>query len=622
MSPVRGGHARPRSERCRLATRAIVMLAAGALLAACDAGGDAAGEPAARTETAQQYVQRVQDELVELSKGLEAAAWVRATYITPDTAVLATLAKQQYAEWHGRAVAGSLAYADQDLDPQTRRALTLLKLGTSEPAPSDPSMRRELAEISTRMTGMYGAGKYCPGDGERCLTLGDFEEILAESRDYDETLEAWVGWRSVSVPMRADYARYVELVNEGARELGFSDLGEMWRSGYDMSPADFEQETSRLWNQVKPLYDALQCHVRAQLAEQYGEDKVPLDGPIPAHLLGNMWSQEWSNVYDLVQPYPGVAELDVDASLAAQHYTAEQMVRSAEQFYESMGLPALPDTFWERSLFRKPADRDVVCHASAWGMDGGKDLRIKMCITPHYEDLRTIYHELGHNYYQRAYSGQPPLFRDGAHAGFHEAIGDTVTLSMTPGYLAEVGLIPSADESEQAVINRQMQQALDSIAFLPFGKLIDEWRWGVFSGQIAPADYNKAWWALRTRYQGIAAPVERSERDFDPGAKYHVPANVSYTRYFLARILQFQFHRALCDAAGFDGPLHACSVYGSKAAGEKFAAMMEKGASQPWQDTLETLTGTREMDASAIIEYFQPLMSWLEEQNAGRTCGW
>ncbi|HZD53942.1 MAG TPA: M2 family metallopeptidase, partial [Woeseiaceae bacterium] len=411
-------------------------------------------------------------------------------------------------------------------------------------------------------------------------------------------------------------------VNQGARELGFADLGEMWRSGYDMSPAGFEQETLRLWNQVKPLYDELHCHVRAKLAEHYGADKVPPDGPIPAHLLGNMWAQEWANIYPLVQPYENVAELDVDRALEQQHYTAEQMVRSAEGFYVSLGLPRLPETFWERSLFRKPADRDVVCHASAWGLDGGRDLRIKMCITPTYEDLRTIYHELGHNYYQGAYQNQPLLFQDGAHAGFHEAIGDTITLSMTPGYLASVGLIPDADQSEQAVINRQMQQALDSIAFLPFGKLIDEWRWGVFSGQIAPEDYNKAWWALRTRYQGIAAPIERTERDFDPGAKYHIPANVSYTRYFLARILQFQFHRALCEAAGFDGPLHECSIHGSTAAGEKLAAMLAAGASEPWQDTLEQLTGTREMDASAIIDYFQPLVSWLEEQNEGRRCGW
>lgn len=606
--------------RAGVCARTLILVSAAGLVPAC--GSDTATEDAAAgTETAEEFVARTNAELVELGRGLQAAAWVRATYITEDTAVLAELAKQEYAAWHSRAVSASLPYADDELDPRTARALELLKLGASEPAPGDPEKRRELSQISTRMTGTYGAGEYCPDDG-RCLALGDLEEILAESRDYEENLEAWVGWRTVSAPLRGDYARYVELVNEGARELGFADLGEMWKSGFDMSPAEFEQETLRLWNQVKPLYDELHCHVRAELAERYGEDKVPPDGPIPAHLLGNMWSQEWSNIYPLLQPYDGVAELDVDGALEEAHYTAEQMVRSAEQFYVSMGLPELPQTFWERSMFRKPADRDVVCHASAWGMDGGKDLRIKMCITPTYENLRTIYHELGHNYYQRAYSIQPALFQDGAHAGFHEAIGDTVTLSMTAGYLAEVGLIPNAEESEEAVINRQMQQALDSIAFLPFGKLIDEWRWGVYSGQIAPADYNKAWWALRTRYQGIAAPVARTEAHFDPGAKYHIPANVSYTRYFLARILQFQFHRALCETAGFEGPLHECSVYRSTAAGEKFAAMMAAGASEPWQDTLEKLTGTREMDATAIIDYFQPLMGWLKEQNASRSCGW
>jgi peptidyl-dipeptidase A len=389
-----------------------------------------------------------------------------------------------------------------------------------------------------------------------------------------------------------------------------------------MSPREFEQETLRLWEQVEPLYDALHCHVRAELAEHYGEDKVREGQPIPAHLLGNMWAQDWANLYNLLEPYPGVAELNVDRALKEQNYTPQQMVRSAEQFYVSLGLPVLPETFWERSLFSKPSDREVICHASAWGLEGGKDLRIKMCINETYEDLRTIYHELGHNYYQRAYSDQPPVFRDGAHSGFHEAIGDTVTLSMTPDYLEKVGLITSATVSDEAVINRQMLQALDSIAFLPFGKLIDEWRWGVFSGRIGPEDYNKAWWGLRTRYQGVAPPVERTEEHFDPGAKYHIPANTSYTRYFLARILQFQFQRALCETAGFDGPLHECSVYGSKAAGEKLQAMLAAGASEPWQDTLAKLTGTREMDATAIIDYFQPLMTWLEEQNSGRSCGW
>jgi len=476
-------------------------------------------------------------------------------------------------------------------------------------------------QIATDLKGMYGAGKYCRSDGD-CISGTELEGLMTELRDYDELLELWEGWRTIAPPMRAMYERYVELANEGANDLGYDNLGEMWRAGFDMSPAEFQTEASRLWEQVEPLYDELHCHVRAKLGEVYGDDKVPQDAPIPAHLLGNMWAQGWGFIYDLMEPYPGVAEFDVDTTLKTKNYSPQEMVRSAENFYASLGMPRMPDTFWERSMFSKPADREVVCHASAWGLDGGNDLRIKMCIKQTYDELRVIYHELGHNYYQGAYKDQPPLFQGGANGGFHEAIGDTITLSMTPGYLAEVGLIASAEQNDQAIINRQMQQALDKIAFLPFSKLIDEWRWAVFSGEIAPEDYNKTWWEMRTKYQGVAAPVERSEADFDPGAKYHVPANVSYTRYFLAHILQFQFQRALCETAGHEGDLHACSIYGSKAAGARLTAMLEAGSSEPWPDTLEKLTGTREMDATAIIDYFQPLMGYLKGQNEGRSCGW
>jgi peptidyl-dipeptidase A len=600
----------------------LVFVAAIALIAACGRHEPAAGDDAAApAETADEFVARVNNELEDLGRELGASGWVRATYITTDTAVLASLASERYAEWHSRTVEAAARYDGQDLAPATRRALELLKLDTSLPAPKDAAKRRELSEIATDMTGRYGAGKYCRNDGT-CLELPDLEDIMSHSRDYDELLHAWQGWRTISPPMRDEYSRYVELANEGARELGYADLGEMWRAKYDMSPAEFEAETERLWLQVKPLYDQLHCYVRARLGQVYGEDKVPQNGPIPAHLLGNMWAQEWGYLHDIMEPYPGVADLDVDKTLETKDYSPQQMVRSAENFYVSLGMPPLPDTFWERSMFVKPADREVVCHASAWGLDGGTDLRIKMCIKPNYEDLKTIYHELGHNFYQRAYSDQPPLFRGGAHGGFHEAIGDTITLSMTPRYLAEVGLIGSAEESDKAVINRQMQMALDKIAFLPFAKMIDEWRWAVFTGKVAPADYNKAWWELRTRYQGIAPPVERTEADFDPGAKYHIPANVSYTRYFLARILQFQFQRSLCRIAGHTGDLQSCSIYGSKEAGRKFYEMLAAGQSVPWQDTLEKLTGTREMDATAIIDYFQPLMAYLEKQNAGRSCGW
>jgi len=605
--------------------KTIAKLFAGGLLAivlvACSQQASDQAVDAAATETAEEFVARVNEELRELGRELGAAGWVRATYITEDTAILSSLARERYAEWHSNTVDTALQYDDQELSPETRRAIDLLKLGTNLPAPKDAAKRRELPQIATELTGMYGEGKYCRS-GSECISGTELEGLMQELRDYDELLELWQGWRKISPPMRDMYERYVELANEGANELGYTDLGDMWRAGFDMSAAEFQAETGRLWEQVKPLYDELHCHVRATLGEVYGEDKVPQDGPIPAHLLGNMWAQEWASLFDLMEPYPGVSDLDVDSTLKTKDYSPQEMVRSAENFYASLGMPRLPDTFWERSQFSKPADREVVCHASAWGLDGGNDLRIKMCIKQTYDELRVIYHELGHNYYQGAYKDQPPLFQGGAHGGFHEAIGDTVVLSMTPRYLADVGLIKSAEESQQAVVNRQMQQALDSIAFLPFGKLIDEWRWSVFSGEVAPEDYNKSWWEMRTRYQGIAPPVERSEADFDPGAKYHVPANVSYTRYFLARILQFQFQRSLCEIAGHEGDLQSCSVFGSKEAGAKFQAMLEAGQSEPWQDTLEKLTGTREMDATAIIDYFAPLMVHLKEQNQGRSCGW
>ncbi|MEE8306273.1 MAG: M2 family metallopeptidase, partial [Gammaproteobacteria bacterium] len=547
------------------------------------------------------FLAEVNTQLEVLGKQGGAAGWVRSTYITEDTGVLAARASEDYLKFHSESVARARVYDGQQLDARTRRDLMLLKLGTSKPAPNDVTKRKQLAEISVRMPGVYGAGKYC-NDADECAGLDVLEPIMAASRDYDELLEAWLGWRTISPPMRDDYQQFVALAKEGARELGFSDLGEMWRSGYDMSADEFRGEAKGLWEQVSPLYEELHCYVRDRLADTYGEDKVSRDGPIPAHLLGNMWAQQWGEIYDLVEPYPGVADLDVDSALQEQNYTAESMTRNAESFFTSLGLPPLPDTFWERSMLLKPADREVICHASAWQVLGANDVRIKMCIEPIQEHLTTIYHELGHIYYYLAYHDKPALHRSGAHDGFHEAIGDAITLSMTPAYLQSIGLVDSLEDSDKATINTQMKMALDKIAFLPFGKLIDEWRWDVFAGEIAPEHYNEGWWALRTEYQGIAPPVARSEDNFDPGAKYHIPGNTPYTRYFLSFIIQFQFQKALCDAAGFEGPLHECSVFGSKQAGAPFWAMLQAGSSEPWPDTLEKLTGTRNMDGGAIIE--------------------
>jgi peptidyl-dipeptidase A len=575
-------------------------------------------------DDARQFTTRVNDELKRLWVKQATAEWIKATYITDDTERNAASVNEEVMAYLNQAIKEAARFKDvKGLDADSARMLHLLRIASPLPAPDEAPKRAELASIAARLEGLYGKGKYCGPDGKgACRDLGELSDVMAKSRDYNALLDAWTGWHSIAPPMRPLYERLVQLSNEGAQGIGFPDAGALWRSGYDMPPEAFEKEAERLWGQVKPLYDELHCYVRARLAKQYGEDKVPAGKPIPAHLLGNMWAQEWNNIYALVEPYQGQPSLDVDAELKAQKYDPLRMVKLGESFFTSLGLKPLPESFWKNSQFTKPRDRDVVCHASAWDVTYNNDLRIKMCIKPTEEELVTIHHELGHDYYYTSYYTLPALYQQGANDGFHEAIGDAITLSITPSYLKQVGLLKKVPEGNKGLINLQMKDAMEKVAFLPFGLLVDQWRWEVFSGRVKPADYNAAWWALREKYQGVRAPVERSEKDFDPGAKYHVPANVPYTRYFLARILQFQFHRALCQAAGHQGALHECSVYGNKEAGKKFQAMLELGASKPWPDALEALTGQREMDASALLDYFTPLRQWLQEQNKGQKCGW
>jgi peptidyl-dipeptidase A len=608
----------------RAACAAVLLCA----LPALAQGTSAPAKPAqakATPEEAKAFAERVNADLKKLWVKQATAEWIKSTYITDDTERNAAWVNEDVLAYMNQAIKDSRRFDGLKLDPDTARYLHLLRVNSAIAAPSDAAKRSELAATAAKLEGLYGKGKYCKKDKagkESCRDLGELSDVLAQSRNYDELLDAWVGWHSISPPMRPLYERLVAVGNEGSKEIGFSNLGDLWKSAYDMPPAAFEAETQRLWGQVKPLYDDLHCYVRARLAKKYGEAKVPAGKPIPAHLLGNMWAQEWNNIYPLVEPFPGQANLDVSAALKAQKYDAKKMVQLGEKFFTSMGLTKLPATFWERSQFTKPQDREVVCHASAWDVTFENDLRIKMCIKPTEEDLVTIHHELGHDYYYTNYYTKPVLYQSGAHDGFHEAIGDAITLSITPGYLQQVGLLKSVPKNDKNLINLQMKDALEKVAFLPFGLLIDQWRWDVFAGKTAPGDYNKAWWALREKYQGVAAPVARSEQDFDPGAKYHVPANVPYTRYFLARILQFQFHKAMCEAAGFKGPLHECSVYGNQEAGKRLQAMLEMGASKPWPEALFAMTGQRQMDATPLIEYFGPLRSWLQEQNKGQKCGW
>jgi peptidyl-dipeptidase A len=569
-------------------------------------------------DEAEKFLADAEKRLLDLNIKAGRADWVKSTYITDDTELIAADANESLIAATTELAEQSRKYENLDLSPEAKRKLKLLKLSLTLPAPKDPAERSELTKIAASMEGEYGKGKYCPdGDKGKCLSLPDLENIINNSRDPEELKKAWVGWHQIAIPIRKEYVRFVELSNKGAKEMGFKDTGAMWRSKYDMEPDAFAAEMERLWQQVKPLYDSLYTYTRHKLSEKYGKDVVPEDKPIPAHLLGNMWAQQWGNIYPILAPANADRGYDLTQILKARNTDAKQMVRYGESFFTSLGFDALPPTFWDRSLFVKPADHEVVCHASAWDIDYEKDVRLKMCVQINEEDFTTVHHELGHNYYQMAYSTKPFLFRDSANDGFHEAIGDTIALSVTPTYLKQLGMIDKVPDPT-ADIGFLLNRALDKVAFLPFGYLVDQWRWKVFSGEVGPNDYNKAWWDLRLKYQGIVPPVPRTEQDFDAGAKYHVPANTPYSRYFLAAILQFQFHRALCREAGFTGPLYQCSIYGNKKAGEKLKAMLAMGMSEPWPVALKAMTGEDKMDATAIIDYFAPLKTWLDQQNAQR----
>ncbi len=592
--------------------------------ASSSSSGSAASssQGAATAAEAQAYVEAAENELKALYERQSRVSWVYSNFITYDTEWLNQRSDAEATATLVRLASGAARFQNLQLDPAVRRKLDLLRLSLVLPAPQTPGAADRLSELTTHMASIYSTSKI---DYQgRQIPLDDLEVMMGELRNPAQLQEIWTKWHAIARPMASDYAQMVTIANQGAHDLGFQDVGQMWLSNYDMPPDQMSAEVERLWQQMRPLYEQLHCYVRGRLNARYGNAVQPLDQPIRADLLGNMWAQNWGAINDIATVPRSNPGYDLTRQLTRQHYDAHRLVQTGERFYTSLGLAPLPQTFWERSLFVRPADRDVVCHASAWDLDAADDLRIKMCIHVNADDFQTVHHELGHNYYQRAYKAQPVLFQNGAHDGFHEAIGDFIALNATPDYLAQINIINRNQiPPASADMGLLMTMALDKISFMPFAYSLDKWRWDVFAGRITPANYNSSWWDIRRRYQGITPPGGPRPADaFDPGAKYHIANNVPYLRYFLAYILEFQFYQSACQQAGWQGPLHRCTIYGNTQVGARFNRMLEMGASREWPDALEAFTGTRRMDGSAMVAYFQPLMQWMETQNRGQRCGW
>ena len=573
----------------------------------------------------EEFLANVESENKKDGPVIYSASWISSNFITYDS-------QKVIADYGTKSTLKSLersreaaSFDGLDTSKENQRMLNILKSSFVMPPPLDEELASELSEITTSLEAMYGSGEYC-FDDEECYDLEAFESIIDNSRDPKELLRAWEGWHEIGKPMKPMYMRMVDIGNQGSVDLGYEGLSDLWFSKYDMPAEDFLDDTDRVWSEVKPLYDALHCHVRAKLNEHYGDEVISKTGPLPVHMLGNMWGQSWSNIYDLVyEEKPDSKYIDVTKIINEKSLSEIEMVEYAEDFFISMGFKPLPKTFWERSLFVKPRDRSVVCHASAWNLDpANNDLRIKMCIEKNEEDFITIHHELGHIFYYQAYNHIPTVFQAGANDGFHEAFGDLLTLSITPDYLVDIGFISEddAEEAKQDPIGLLMKQALDGVVIVPWALMLDKWRSGVFDGEIDESNLNSSWWSLREEYQGINTSNERSENYFDPGAKYHIPGNTPYTRYYLASIMQYQFHEALCNLINYDGYLHECSIYGNKEAGDRIISTMAMGQSLPWQEAFENLTGSRQLSGKSIMNYYAPLKEWLDEENKNRTCGW
>jgi peptidyl-dipeptidase A len=580
-----------------------------------------AGAPVAVTaKDAEDFIAKVEADRAVEDEYANRVSWVAATFITDDTKWLSAKVS---AERGVLAVARAKEAATFDrvtVDPVTRRKLEILKKSLSLPAPGRSGASAEMAKIKVDLKSTYSTGKVAYQG--KMLTLDDIQDLMRTSRDPAELKALWEGWHAVARPMRNDYAGLVSLANEGARELGYAETGVLWRSWYDMPPDEFARTVERLWAQLEPMYKNLQCYARARLNDKYGDAVQPRTGAIRADLLGDMWAQSWGNVDDLLAPKDAELGYNLTQALVKQDYDAVKLAKTAENFYTSIGFTPLPETFWSRSMLTRPRDREVDCHASAWDIDDKNDVRVKACFRVNADDFYTAHHELGHNFYQRAYQDQPVLFRDGANDGFHEAIGDFAGLNaLTPNYLRQLGLIDQVPGAE-ADIPYLLRMALDKVAFLPFALVVDRWRWQVFAGETTLERYNDDWWALRTKFQGVAPPGPRPADAFDPGAKMHIASNIPYMRYFLAHIYEFQFYRAACRLAGWSGPLNRCTIFGNKDVGARFQAMLRMGASKPWPDALEAFTGERALDASAVADYFAPLDRWLTERNKGEKCGW
>ncbi|KAG9486097.1 hypothetical protein GDO78_008918, partial [Eleutherodactylus coqui] len=588
------------------------------------------------TSDAQKFLEEYQREAEPRSYQANLAQWEYNTNITTENADKMNAAAATWSEFYKNASDLSAQYPIDDVTNDTVK-LQLIYLGNKGSAilPNDKYAR--LNAILNEMSTIYSTQTVCSPDGTRCLAFEPgLDQIMLDSTNYEERLWAWEGWRAeAGKKMRKLYEEYVDLENEAARLNGYQDYGDYWRGNYKTLTNDIEysydgndllNDVNSTFYKILPLYKDLHAYVRSRLQEKYGSDYISSEGGLPAHLLGDMWGRFWTNLYPLVVPYPNTESIDVTDTMVAEKWTVDRMFKEAEKFFESVNLFRLNDNFWNNSMLQEPSDgRKVVCHPTAWDM-GMNDFRIKMCSKVNMEDFLTVHHEMGHIQYDMAYHHLPMLLRSGANEGFHEAVGEIMSLSAaTPEHLKSLQLLPSSFiETEETKINFLLRQALTIVGTLPFTYMLELWRWRVFSGEIPKDKWMQTWWDMKREMVGVVEPVGHDESYCDPAALFHVANDYSFIRYYTRTIYQFQFQDALCKIANRSNPLYSCDITNSTAAGDKLRSMLELGNSKPWTEALKSITGGTKIDVQPLLNYFEPLHTWLRNNNTAknRTVGW
>ncbi|XP_007090142.2 angiotensin-converting enzyme 2 isoform X1 [Panthera tigris] len=584
-------------------------------------------------ELAKTFLEKFNHEAEELSYQSSLASWNYNTNITDENVQKMNEAGAKWSAFYEEQSKLAETYPLAEIHNTTvKRQLQALQQSGSSVLSADKSQR--LNTILNAMSTIYSTGKACnPNNPQECLLLEPgLDDIMENSKDYNERLWAWEGWRAeVGKQLRPLYEEYVALKNEMARANNYEDYGDYWRGdyeeewtdGYNYSRSQLIKDVEHTFTQIKPLYQHLHAYVRAKLMDSY-PSRISPTGCLPAHLLGDMWGRFWTNLYPLTVPFGQKPNIDVTDAMVNQSWDARRIFKEAEKFFVSVGLPNMTQGFWENSMLTEPGNsQKVVCHPTAWDLGKG-DFRIKMCTKVTMDDFLTAHHEMGHIQYDMAYAVQPFLLRNGANEGFHEAVGEIMSLSAaTPNHLKTIGLLPPGfSEDSETEINFLLKQALTIVGTLPFTYMLEKWRWMVFKGEIPKEQWMQKWWEMKREIVGVVEPVPHDETYCDPASLFHVANDYSFIRYYTRTIYQFQFQEALCRIAKHEGPLHKCDISNSSEAGKKLLQMLTLGKSKPWTLALEHVVGEKNMNVTPLLKYFEPLFTWLKEQNRNSFVGW